>query len=253
MAGPARRPAGTAPAPAAVTRARQRWEALTERQRQYLQALADATAEAEKSHTDDVRLNGWQGRAIADVRWLPVGDPANQTLRPRRGWMLTISLAKVGITGHDTGPVLDALVAAGLVKLKDEESAAGETLRWALVVKKGREVCRAAGVAAGSMRTPPNMLSPKKWQMLLAAAAAGPDGHRPGDRPLHDGWRKLAEAYDPPLITADPQRWGAPDSGRTVWVTDAGAQYVADNIADYRRLYPEITDAGPQDPAGLSP
>lgn len=243
------RPAGTMPGKAAVARALQRWDALSERQRLYLAALADATAAAEKSHADDVGLDGWQGYSVAEIRWLPVGDPSTQTLRPRRGWMLTISLAKHGTAGHDTGPVLNALAAAGLVKLKDEPDARGELLRWALVVKKGREVCRAAGVAAGSMRTPPNMLSPKKWQMLLAAATAGPDGHQP--RSLHDGWQKLADAYDPPLITVDRWRYDQPSTDRAVHITDAGTRYVADNTSDYRDLYPEIGDTGPQNgPAG---
>lgn len=237
------------------------WDALNERQRQYMKAIYDTDQEQEQAERE---------RAARTRR----SQPASQW-RWMRHWTnpftgdtpLKHCLRQAGLVDPGTGSTFEALATRGLIEVDYEGY--DRSVPLVKMTPQGRKLVRSAlAVKASTNKLPVGTLREWHWRALAAAYQAGNEGLAESES-LSGGygrigwntWLRLRDykrhGKETPLVEeicgsyeydedgthrwiTSPYRFAGLDEMTHICITEEGKQYYRNNWQRYHEMYPDI-------------
>jgi transcriptional regulator with XRE-family HTH domain len=232
------------------------WEALNDRQRTYLSCIFRQDLEEEKEQQRRRSMGGERSPA-REWRRIPLAVHAPSDLV---GYTrIQERLRDEGVHDPGVGSSVAALERRGIVTTYRDRvriDGMGEVPRTRVeLTRHGRAVARAGLEVPRDAGPPKPLLSRWLWRILVRVALAGDnglDGSLAGRGPHALAVGRSPDGKNPSrgfIVLRHPD---GIDSGPYFWfLTEDGRRHVADYVAIYRDLYPDVDTSGLDDTSGL--
>ncbi|MEV8634315.1 hypothetical protein AB0395_21935 [Streptosporangium sp. NPDC051023] len=220
------------------------WQALNERQQQYLGVIYRADQDTEAAERGAWAAGG-RSRPAAEWRWMPYGPVGNAG--GATGPLQQLLAAK-DLRDQGAGATFTTLEKAKLIITRSGPAVFADYHLDVQITAWGRQVARAGGVDPARALAPRRgMLSEGLWAMLVKVWVADDNGGHPVYY-LSGAWERLTNRT-PPFAEA---RNAESRFGYLLHLTEEGRQHYRDRWADYARSYAAI-DAPHPDGAEVWP